>query len=361
MKAARPILSFLFILSTFLISSCGEDRYDNIDSIAIPVQIQIAQKGIYSEYLNYSGILRPFKEMKLMSDIPGKVYKLNVDEGELVKKGQLLAEMDTKIIRLRLAQAKAGVSVARAQHNSAKRDWERFQRLSDEEAVSQQQAEKITLAYEAALAQLQQAEAALNIALHSEDVSLINAPFDGIISAKYVEVGDMINPQMSLGGKTAVFSIMDYSKILVQIEVSARHINSIKKGMKVLLHSVTAPEEVFIGKVISINYAADPMSRSFAVKITFDNSDFKLLPNTVGEIKVVIFEIANTYSFPLTTLIENQYVLTVKNGKSFQNTVEIGHRSETNVEILSGISEGDTVITRGSYALRADSRVIIEE
>jgi len=360
MKAINYSEIFLLLVISFSLVTCGGDDYKNVESIAIPVEIQIAERTVYSEKLTYSGVLKPIKEMKLMSDIPGKVYKLYVDEGAKVKKGQLLAEMDTKTIRLRLAQAKAGLSVAKARYNSAKRDWERFKRLRGEEAVSEQQAEKITLAYEAALAQMQQAEAALNIALHSEDVSLINAPFDGIISAKYVDEGDMINPQMSMGGKVAVFSIMDYSKIDVKIEVAERHIKRLKKGMKALLKTNTEPDKVYTGLVSAINYAADPMSRSFSVKVVFNNADFQLLPNTVGEVSVILFEKPDTYSFPLTTLIEDQFVYTVEKGKAVRNEVRVGHFSETNVEISDGVSVGDTIITKGGYALREGSRVIIE-
>jgi RND family efflux transporter MFP subunit len=271
--------------------------------------------------------------------------------------------MDTKTIRLRLAQAKAGLSVAKARRNSAKRDWERFERLRGEEAVSEQQAEKITLAYEAAQAQMQQAEAALNIAFHSAEVSMIRAPFDGIISAKYVDEGDMINPQMSMGGKMAVFSIMDYSKIEIKIEVAERHIKRLKKGMKALLKTNTDPDKVYTGLVSAINYAADPMSRSFSVKVVFDNADFQLLPNTVGEVSIILFEkpdtYSDTYSFPLTTLIEDQFVYTVEEGKAVRNEVRVGHFSETNIEVSEGISAGDTVITKGSYALREGSRILI--
>jgi len=351
----------LLLLGSSLLINCGKKDSGQIESIAIPVEIQIAQNTIYSEQLDYSGILRPVKEMKLMSDFPGKVKKLYVDEGALVKKGQLLAEMDTKTIGLRLKQAEAGMSVAQAQYNSAKRDWERFNRLRGEEAVSQQQAEKVTLAYEAAQAQKQQAKAALNIARHSAEVSMIKAPFDGIVSAKYVEEGDMINPLMSLGGKVAVFSIMDYSKIEVKIEAAERHIKKIKKGMKALLKTNTDPDFVYTGRVSAVNYAADPISRSFSVKVLFENSDFQLLPNTVGRVSVILFEKPNTFSFPLTTLVEDQYVYSVKNGKAVRNQVSVGHLSEINVEVPEGLAVGDTVITKGSYALRKGSRVIIEK
>ena len=164
MKQEIYIKSMIIIALFFLLISCSNENMDKIESIAIPVEIEVAQKKTFSNLLNYTGILQPIQEMKLMSDIPGKVKKLYVDEGTKVKKGQLLAEMDTETIKLRLAQTKAGVSVAEAQYNSAKRDLDRFTTLRNKEAVSEQQAEKITLAYEAAQAQLEQAQAALNIA-----------------------------------------------------------------------------------------------------------------------------------------------------------------------------------------------------
>jgi len=355
----QKIIIMLF-LSLWMLIGCNDRNDKNVESIAIPVIIQVAEKTTYVKQLTYTGILRPTKEMKLMSDIPGKVWKIYVDEGAKVVKGQLLAEMDVETINLRLAQAEAGLNVAKANLNSAKKDWERFQKLNEEEAVSQMQSDKVKLGYEAALAQLKQAKAGYNMAKHSADVSMIRAPFKGVISAQYVEEGDFLNPQMSMGGAAAVFSIMDYSKIEVKIEVDERHIKSISKGMKALLSTNTEPNKVYQGRVITVNHAADPISRSFTVKVKFDNSNYELLPNTVGEINVVLLEKPNTFSFPLTTLIEDQFVYTVKGSKAVRNKVRVGHLSETNIEVTEGIAVGDTVIVKGSYALRADSRVIIE-
>jgi len=360
MKSIKHKFFIILILLYPLFFGCDNKVQDSVESIAIPVKVEVAEKTSYTEQLSYTGILRPIKEMKLMSEIPGKVSKIYVDEGAKVVRGQLLAEMDVETIKLHLAQAEAGLSVATASLNSAKKDWERFQKLSEEEAVSQMQSDKVTLGYEAAQAQLKQAEAAYNMALHSSNVSMIRAPFSGVISAQYVEEGDFLNPQMSMGGVAAVFSIMDYSKIEVKIEVDERHIKSISNGMKALLRTNTEPNKVYQGRVITVNHAADPISRSFSVKVKFDNSNYELLPNTVGEINVILLEKPNTFSFPLTTLIEDQFVYTVKGGKAVRNKVRVGHLSETNIEITEGIAIGDTVIIKGSYALRADSRVIIE-
>ena len=360
MKNFKHIFFITLILLYFLISGCDNKVENSVESIAIPVKVEVSEKTSYTEQLTYTGILHPTKDMKLMSDIPGKVSKIYVDEGAKVVNGQLLAEMDVEIIKLRLEQAEAGLSVATANLNSAKKDWERFQKLNEEEAVSQMQSDKVTLGYEAAQAQLKQAEAAYNMALHSSNVSMIRAPFTGVISAQYVEEGDFLNPQMSMGGAAAVFSIMDYSKIEIKIEVAERDIKKISKGMNAILKTSTEPDKIYYGNVIAVNYAADPISRSFSVKVKFNNSNYELLPNTVGEISVILLEKPNTFSFPLTTLVENQFVFIIKDGKAFRNKVSIGHISETNVEITDGLSVGDTVIIKGSYALRDNARVIIE-
>ena len=358
MKIAIKInLILLFLILTV---TCSEDHNNNAERISIPITVQVAEKTTFIDKLEYTGIIRPIKEMKLMSDIPGKVSRLYVDEGSNVRKGQLLAEMDTEKLKLILDQAVAGQRMAEANFNSAKRDWERFEKLRSEDAVSEQQAEKISLAYKSALARLEQAEASLKIAQHNYNVSIIKAPFSGIISKKYVEEGDMINPQMSMGGAAAVFSIINYSKIEVEINVAEKDIKKFKKEMKAILITNTDPDIEYFGKVETINYAADPVSRSFSVKLLFDNKDLKILPNTVGTIDVIFLEKENTFTFPLTTLIESQYVFTVKNNQAVRKKVNVGLKSETAVETLDGVSVGDSVITKGSYVIKEGSFVIVK-
>jgi len=114
-----------------------------------------------------------------------------------VAKGQLLAELETESIRLQLKQAQAAVAVAEAAHADALRNKERMDRLIKENAVSEQQREKVQLAYDSAAAQLEQARAGLNLAQHALDISIMRAPFSGIIASKNAEVGDVINPMMA--------------------------------------------------------------------------------------------------------------------------------------------------------------------
>ena len=86
MKAINYFKIFLLLVLSISLVACGGDDHKNVESIAIPVEIQIAERTAYTEQLVYSGILRPIKEMKLMSDIPGKVFKLYVDEGARLKR-----------------------------------------------------------------------------------------------------------------------------------------------------------------------------------------------------------------------------------------------------------------------------------
>ena len=119
-----------------------------------------------------------------MPDVGGKIDRIYVNEGDRVGQGQVLAELDTRSIRLQLKQAEAGLAVAVANYADARRNKERMDRLFNEKAVSEQQYERVKLGFDAASAQLEQAQAAVNLAQHALDVSIMKAPFSGTVASR---------------------------------------------------------------------------------------------------------------------------------------------------------------------------------
>ncbi|HDT13550.1 MAG TPA: efflux RND transporter periplasmic adaptor subunit, partial [Candidatus Aminicenantes bacterium] len=184
---------------------------------AAPVKVYEVERARISEKLTYTGTLEAWNKINITPETGGKIAVIHVQEGDRVVQGQLLAELETDTIRLQLKQAEASVAVAEAGHADALRNKERMDRLLKENAVSEQQHEKIQLAYEAAAAQLEQARAALNLARHALDVSIMRAPFAGVIASKNAEVGDVINPMMGGygAGTGGVLTLMDYSRIKI--------------------------------------------------------------------------------------------------------------------------------------------------
>jgi RND family efflux transporter MFP subunit len=297
-----------------------------------------------------------------MPDIGGKIAKIHVEEGDWVNKGQLLAELDTRATRLQLEQAKAALAVAQANHKDAGRNLERLERLSREKAVSDQQFEKVKLGYEAAEAQLQQAQAAVNLAQHQVDVSIMNAPFRGVVASRNAEEGDMINPMM--GGYTpasGVLIIMDFSQVKIEVEVSQQDVVRIRKGQNASLKISAFPDRLFLGKISVVNQTADPLSKKFGIEVIVSNPDLVLRPNTFGEVIVEVDVKPDALVIPQNALLQNSYVFVAQGDKAVRKEVTVGLQNTALLEILSGLEEGERVIVEGNYGLEDGMKIEVKE
>ena len=315
-----------------------------------------------SAKVSYTGTLEAVKKIAITPDIGGKIARINVREGDRVAKGQVLAEIDTEATRLQLKQAEAGLAVARAGFNDAKKNKERMDRLIKENAVSEQQYEQVRLACDAADAQLQQAQAALNMVAHALDVSIMKAPWSGIIASKNAEVGDVINPMM--GGFSAaagVLTMMDFAKVKVVVDVSGNDISRIRKGQSVLLKTPSFPGREFKGEVTISNLTADPSTKKFLVEAVFDNPGLELRPGTFCEVTFEVNSHESALVVPQRAVLENAHVIVVENGKAVKRDVILGIQNTTMVEVLSGLAEGEIVVVEGNFGLEAGTSVQIAE
>lgn len=345
---------YLMILASFF--SCRsakkeEKPKEGLSGAPLVKVIPVSQQRI-SEKLYYTGALEAWQEINITPDIGGKVARIYVEEGQRVEKGQLLAELDTQATQLQLKQAEAGLAVAEANFKNALRNKERMDRLSAEKAVSDMQYEQVKLAYEAAKAQLEQAQAAVNLAHHTLDVSLMRAPFAGIVASKNAQVGDVINPMMgSFSPTSGVLTLVDFSRIKIIVEVSQSDIVRIKKGQQALLRSASLGSREFQGVVSVVNLAADPLSKKFRVEVTVKNPDLALRPGTFGE---VVFEVStseNALVVPQKAIIENKYVFIVRGNKAYKKEIVLGLRNKELIEIKEGLKAGEQVIVEGNYGL----------
>lgn len=351
----------LFFAALFFMSCQPTDSQDEAveESFgAAPVKVYEVNRQRISENLFYTGLIEAWKERNISPDIAGKIVAIYVEEGDWVQKGQLLAELDTRAIGLQLDQAKAGVAVAEANFNDAKRNKDRMGRLSQENAVSEQQTEKINLAFEAAEAQLQQAKASYNLANHQLDVSLMKAPINGIIAARSVEVGDMINPMM---GGTGVLTLVDFSRVKIGIDVSHLDIIRISKGQPALLKVSAFPDEIFNGLVSVVNLAADNLTKKFRVEVEINNPDFILRPNTFGEVMFEVEIHENVFVVPQIAIIDNKFVFVASGDKAEKRDVVLGIQNDEMVEIVHGLAEGDLVIIEGNYSMDEGTEIEIKE
>jgi len=331
-------------------------------SVATPVKVFTVKRENISEKLHNTGLIQAWKEITITPDIGGKIDKIHVEEGDMVRQGQLLAELDTRAFWLQLEQAEAGVVVAEANLEDAKRNMDRMERLNEESAVSEQQYEKIKLLYEAAGAQLQQAGAVLNLAKHNVEVSRMRAPFSGVVASLNAEVGDVINPMM--GGffpNEGILTLMDYSRIKLEVEVSQRDAARIEKGQMAQVEVAAFPGRGFQGRVSLVNQTADPQSKKFAVVVVLENQELLLKPNTFGDVTFIVGVHENVLVFPPKAVLEKSYVFVVQGETVKKVGVTLGFQNQDLVEVISGLKEGDRVIIEGNYGLEEGAYIDILE
>jgi RND family efflux transporter MFP subunit len=330
---------------------------------AAPVKVFRVQEQKISEKLFYTGVIEAWNKINVTPDIGGKIAKIYVEEGDVVQKGQLLAELDTRAVRLQLEQAQAALAVAEANYNDAQKNMERMERLKKEDAASDQQYEKVRLAYDAADAQLKQARAAVNLARYNLDVSLMKAPFGGVVASKNAEVGEVINPMMGGFSPTSgVLTLMDFSQVKIEIDVTQKDVARIHKGQSAQLRVTALPDRIFQGQVSIVNITADPVSKKFKVEITVNNPDLSLRPNTFGEISLEVSTHENALVIPQKAVLENKYVFRVKNNNTVERVeISLGLQNSDRIEVINGLKEGDLVVVEGNFGLEDGTQIEIRE
>jgi len=364
MKSRIFLLSVLIVIFSISIISCKGNKSKNENTsveMLFPVSVDRVEKKTIERTLSFVGNLESIDKATIVPDISGKLWKIYVDVGERVKKGQVLAELDHRHIDLQLEQARAGFEVAKANLEDARTNYLRMEKLYKENAISSQQFEKIKLAYEAAQSQFQQAQAALNLAQYQRDVSIMKAPFDGVIVERLAEEGDVINPMMGgFGSRGGVLVLMNFSKIKVDIDVSEKDILHIKKGQRAYLEVSSIPDRRFIGEVTIVNLAADSMTKTFKVRTEFENPDLLLKPGTFGTVTVVTEAKKDVLAIKKEGLLENS-VFVVENGIAQKRNVKTGIENNTHVEIVEGLREGELYVVEGVIGLKDGAKIKIIE
>ncbi len=203
------------------------------------------------------------------------------------------------------------------------------------------------------------------MAQHALDISIMKAPFAGVIASKNAEVGDVINPMMGGaygGGAGGVLTLMDYSKVKLAVAVSSEDIGRIRKGQEAVLRVASLPGRDFRGVVRIVNLTADPLSKKFGVEVYVDNPDAALRPGTFGDLVFEVESHENALVVPQTAILENAYVFVAENGKAVRKNVTLGLENTTMIEVLAGLAEGDPVVVEGNYGLEDGAALqVLEE
>ncbi|TVR73427.1 MAG: efflux RND transporter periplasmic adaptor subunit [Marinilabiliales bacterium] len=300
--------------------------------------VRVLELG-YSEIarsINYTANLRAFTEVHLAPAQPGRVDRIHVEAGDRIGRGQLLVEMD----RTQLQQA-------RLQLAGIEKDYRRMDTLRKVGSVTRQQYDQVKTQYEMAES---------NVAFLMENTTL-TAPFDGRVSAKYFENGEMFSGAPNTpAGKAAIITLVHTSRLKVMINVSERYYRHISEGISVEITTDVWPGEVFMGTVKTVYPTIDPATRTFTVEMVVPNSDERLRPGMFARATMELEQI-EAFVVPALAVLKLQgsnerFVFIEENGRARRVAVGLGERFDDMVEIISDeLSEGDRLIFAGQARL----------
>ena len=300
-----------------------------------------------AEEIILPGNVQPFITSPVYARTNGYLKKWYFDIGAHVKKGQLLAVIETPEVDQQLQQARSNLSTAQANLELATITKTRYQGLLKTHAVAQQDADNAVGTYNANTAIVQADQAAVDQYAALVSFEKVYAPFDGVITARNTDIGDLINSGSSAGVKTDLFHIVQPGMLRVYVNVPEEYSRGIKVGMTADLALAEFPGRTFQGNLVRTAAAINMTTRTLLVEIDVANPTNTLLTGSYAEVHFKIPTQGSTFIIPVNTLIfrsEGLRVGVVKDDKVTLTSVTPGHDFGNEIEIVAGLKREDQII-----------------
>ncbi len=279
------------------------------------------------------------ESVNITSKVSERVSRILFEEGQLVKAGQVLVELDTD-------EARANLAVASADFSESRSNFKRAEELDRTKSISQSELKQLQSAMEADQARVQAATARL------ADLT-IRAPFDGYVGLRRISAGSLVSPG------TIITTLDDLDTIKLDFYLPEVLMAKLKPGLEINATSIAYPDTAFAGKVISIDTRVDPVTRSIAIRARIPNAEGLLRPGMLMSV-VLIQEEFDALVIPEQSLISEQsrqYVFVINQGRAEKRQVKTGRRRPGELEIVDGLVEGEMIVVEGTQRLQVGSEV----
>lgn len=331
-------------------------------TLAVPsVSILHPQRAEPRQEIVLPANIQPYSDAPIYARTNGYLKKWYVDIGARVKAGDLLAEIDTPEVDQQLRQARADLATAQANFRLAQITAKRYQGLMSSDAVSKQDVDNAVGTLQSTSAQVASAGENVKRLEDLQSFEKIYAPFDGVITARNIDVGDLIDSGSSGGPQKELFHIAAIRELRVYVNVPQIDSPSAKPGMTAYLTLPQFAGQRFPGRLVRTSNAIDPASRTLLVEVDVDNASGALLPGAYAEVHLAVPAQATTVMLPVNALIfreQGMEVATVNDGKHVVMTpIVLGRDFGTQVEVISGLSPADAVVVNPPDSLVAGEEV----
>lgn len=332
-----------------LVAACGKGSQDAAagtdkkeEAVPIPVETSLPSRGdIFAVYAGTAPI-EAYAEADVVAKVAGEVREILAEEGNDVKAGQVLARLDGDKLRLELSE-----SGARLQ--KLKRDYERNVDLKKKGLISTGDFDKIQYDMEAL-------EATYNLAKLELDYTQIRAPINGVISERYVKVGNTIE----VGDP--VFRVTSLDPLVAYLHVPEREYRNIAEGQPVGIEIDALPGQTVQAAVTRVSPIVDPATGTFKITIEISDPERRIKPGMFGRIGIVYDKHENALQVPRSAILEesgHDSVFVVEDDKATRKPVTTGYSNKGMVEIIDGLADTDRIVTVGQVGLREGATVTI--
>ncbi len=321
---------------------------------AVSVKVApVVRSGIRST-IHAVGAVKALNQAKISAKVPGKVERILAEEGDDVEPGQTLLRLEKIDFVLTVRQAQAALAMAEANFSKVKTEWARAQELLEKGISSQQQYDLAKSAFEVAEATVKQAKADLGLAQNQLDNADVTTLFGGSVIRRYVDLGERVAAGQPL------FEVAEIDPVEIEIGVSDKRFSEVKLNQPATVTVDGYPDIQFAGKAKRIQPAIDPMTRTFKVTVGVDNPEGLLKPGMFARTEIEVGEHPDALVIPKSAILEEEgkyFAVAVRDNRAQRVEIVPGFRDLDRVEVLSGLLEGDQVVTEGAYGLAQNAMV----
>lgn len=320
----------------------SDEIQEEEEIVAIPVEVGKPTRGdIYAVYSGTAPV-EAFAEADVIAKVAGEVREILVEEGDDVSKGQVLARLDGDRLRLELNESEANL-------HKLQRDYDRNVDLKEKGLISTGDFDKIRYEMEAL-------EASYNLAKLELDYTQIRAPIDGVVSNRFIRLGNTI------AVNEAVFRVTSFDPLVAYLHVPEREYRNIRKDQVVGIDIDALQDQRIIAAVTRVSPIVDPATGTFKITIEISDDQRRIKPGMFGRISIVYDQHNDVLQVPRSAILEDSgetSVFVVEDDKAVRRSVTTGYSNSGMIEIMTGLTDDDRIVTVGHVGLKDDAVVTV--
>ncbi|WP_299789627.1 efflux RND transporter periplasmic adaptor subunit [uncultured Shewanella sp.] len=334
-KVALPLLL------AAVLSACGaEEEVKEEEKYAVPVETTTVIQGDVSSFYSTTATLEAPQEANVVTRISGLIESIEVEEGDRVTKGQLLAVIDAKRQKFELARSQAEVEIIEQELN-------RLKKMNNKEFFSADSMAKLEYNLQAAIAKR-------DLAALQVQESLVRSPIDGVIATRFVKAGNMAKEFDEL------FYVVDQDELYGIVHLPEQQLQSLRLGQDAQIFANKHTDETVHAKVLRISPVVDAQSGTFKVTLSVPNQNATLKAGMFTRVELRYDTHNNVITVPYNAVVnqDNEFALYVIDGdNATRRAVSLGYREADTVEIVDGLQPGEQIVIRGHQNLKDQSLV----